>query len=238
MRACLLSVLFAAPALAQDAANDAPTTGVDVSHTVSEIKEHVTEWTRWTDRVVQVSPMKCGTPEAICLIYGLVVENRTDRMLTCSGAIRSPQPNPHGIEDATESKVLVASGRREAIVAWAAPDRRGMTFESSCIPTEMSPPEPPPPPRDARKCRFETKRAPDVDSYYPVDARFEKREGAVSLWFTVPDPTSSPTDIEIDRGSDYPDLDRAALRALGTATMTTNCAGGRYRTTIRFAIKH
>ena len=217
-------LLFAAPAVAD----------VDVSHPVSEVRTREADSARWTERVVQNASVTCGTPVATCSEYALVIENQGGNDLICSGAIRWPQPDAHSIDDGAASGIVVKRNSRHVIVLRAAPDAAGMTYESSCISAQMTPPIPAP--QADRKCKYRFKQYPRIDQYYPDAARVEDRQGVVYLEFSIPESPGAAADIVVFESSTYADLDAAAIQALGAATFKTNCTDVRYRAGLKFSL--
>lgn len=208
--------------------------GPQVSEVIVEASGHTFEipggsWLYYLVR--DDEPRDCMRQTAKCLYRAVLVRNDSDQELECKGHISYAGTDSEGNET-TRSQALVPGRATYVVVdSLAQQGTNAQIFEASCAPRA-----PLPPLSTAANCKYQVVQPVAISDYYPQPSREAGEEGPVTVEFTLAGKAGHPTDVRAVASSLYPDLDAAAVKAVGDMIMSSNCPKARYRLKVNFQL--
>lgn len=187
---------------------------------------------RWTELYDAAGyPKTCGTPEYTdyCLPGKLRVRNETTAPIVCHGEIRMPEGNKLSLPSASRDMIVMPKSSVVLVKTMTAVNTHAQSHASDCRPWQS-----PPSPVSAAGCNYKVRDGVQID--YPPGAKEREEEGPVVLHFTLAAKSARPENIEVAGSSLFPELDAAAVSALATVDMTTECPGERFSVRLPFRL--
>jgi TonB family protein len=179
-------------------------------------------------------PRRCSAqqPAAECLYRAVHVRNDSDETLECQGEIAYSGTDSKG-KPATTSKLLV-SGRGTFVLveSLAKQGTDAQTFDAACtVRPKLAVLDTP------ANCKYEVVKPVAIGDYYPSASQDAGEEGPVVVEFSLSGKAARPTDVRAVASSMYPQLDQAAVKAVGDMVMSSSCGKARYRLKLSFQLQ-
>jgi TonB family protein len=187
----------------------------------------------WQYRVMRGAELtSCGmqSERAVYSWYTVHLENLSKDTLTCSAKLTCGGRQCFPTTSTSAKSVLSPKGQATVIRACMLPEDM-YQIEADCQVRPARTPLKIPP-----NCKFEPVGGVQLESAYPVASRRLREQGPVDLAFTLKESEGVPSDAAVLGSSLSPRIDEAALAALRSLRMRTNCPGTRFEMRLNFEL--
>jgi TonB family protein len=179
-------------------------------------------------------PRRCSAQQAAedCLYRAVHVRNDSDETLECQGEITYAGTDNKGRPSVTSRLLVTGRGTYLLVEGLAKQGTDAETFDAQCKVRPKLPPLDTP-----ANCKYEVVKPVSIADYYPTASQDAGEEGPVVVEFSLSGKAAKPTDIRAVSSSMYPQLDEAAVKAVGDMVMSSSCGKARYRLKLSFQLQ-
>jgi TonB family protein len=187
----------------------------------------------WQYRVSRSADLtSCGITDARAMYswYTVQLENLSNGTLNCSAQLSCKGRVCFPTTTTSVKAVLAPKGQSTVIRACMRPeDPYEITTDCQQRPARTPLKIPP-------NCKYNPVGNAPLETFYPAASRRFREQGPVDLVFTLRDAEGAASDPEVVGSSLNPRIDEAALKALRSLRLRTNCPGTRFEMRLNFEI--
>lgn len=187
----------------------------------------------WQYRMMRDSELtQCGmqSERIVYAWHTLHLENVSNDTITCKVQLTCTGGQCFPTTSTTASAVISPKQQATVIRACMKPDD---TYE---VKADCQRRAPRAPLKIPANCRYDAVGSPQLDSFYPQLSQRLRDRGPVDLAFTLPATEGAVSDPEVVGSSMNARIDEAALKAVRSLRVRTNCPGTRFEMRLNFEL--